>query len=142
MLSDMGFSYFYINSKNKDDLTFASYSHMLHLYQHYSNQTKWCWAFWLTNHNQEEGKSCSWKQMAFVCLLCIETQSLQPLCKCVCVLVCMFVKVWLFTTGFDNVNILKITKKNNFDWIFSPIIFFKSVIKGAIWKDTFLGFSN
>ena len=65
----MGFSYFYINSKNGDNLTFASYLHMLHLYQHLSNQTKWCWTFWLTNHNQEEGKSCSWKQISFVYLL-------------------------------------------------------------------------
>ena len=40
MLSDMGFSYFYINSKNEDDLTFASYLHMLQLYQHLLNQTK------------------------------------------------------------------------------------------------------
>ena len=75
----MGFSYFYINSQNGDGLTFVSCLHMLHLYQHLSNQTKCCWAFWLTNHNQEEGKSCSWKQMAFVCILCNETQSLQPL---------------------------------------------------------------
>ena len=38
---------------------------MLHLYQYLLNQTKLCWAFWLTNHNQEEGKICSWKQLPF-----------------------------------------------------------------------------
>ena len=54
---------------------------MLQLYQHLLNQTEWCWAFRLTNHNQEEGKLCSWKQMPFVCFLCNETQSLQPLIK-------------------------------------------------------------
>ena len=27
----MGFSYIYINSQNEDNLTFASYLHMLHL---------------------------------------------------------------------------------------------------------------
>ena len=32
MLSDFGFSYFYINSKNEDDPTCASNSRMLYLY--------------------------------------------------------------------------------------------------------------
>ena len=32
-----------------------------------------------TNHNHDEGKLFSWKQMPFVCLLCNETQFLQSL---------------------------------------------------------------
>ena len=81
IILDLGFSLFYINSKNNKDFTCASYLRMLH-HQYLLNQTKLGWAFRLTDYNQEEGKSWSLNQILFVCLLCKETLSLQPLQKC------------------------------------------------------------
>ena len=55
----------------------------LHNFQKADCRCQWAYSFgvgevwWM-------GKSCSWKQMTFVCLLCNETRSLQPLLNQIC----------------------------------------------------------